>query len=218
MTSNASARTQIEALLSLISSSTQAAMSEYEKTGHGIPTPNSLESHPLDNEAGALALRRAIQTLEAACEQLCSTLAQPMHTLLNRSMPYEVPCLKLVVEEGIADIIEATAPDGAKGMHIDDVVTKMKNKADLEKLNQGVYANNRMSLPLLSSNPISSTILIYSGDILQGASMLPEALVHPKYASSMAVNRSSFSYLIRNEMENASYFDWIQSNVVRFRI
>ncbi|KAG7091742.1 hypothetical protein E1B28_008143 [Marasmius oreades] len=237
MSSDASPRTQIEALLSLISSSTQAAMSEYEKTGHGIPTPNSSKSHPLDNEAGALALRRAIRTLEAACERLCTTLAQPMHTLHNRAMPYEAPCLKVVVEEGIADILESTASNNAKGMHIDDIATKTKNKVDPEKLNQmmlllstrgcfqevskDVYANNRMSLQLLSSNPMSSTVALYSGEILQGASMLPEALVHPEYASSRAVNRSSFSYLIRNEMENASYFDWVQSNphsIKRFQL
>ncbi|KAG7091737.1 hypothetical protein E1B28_008138 [Marasmius oreades] len=226
--SNSRARSQIEALLSLISSSTQAAMSEYEKTGHGIPSPNSSESHPLDDEVGALALKTAIRTLEGACERLCTTLAQPMHTLINRAMPYEAPCLKFVVEEGIADILETTAPNGAKGMHVDDIVTKMKNKADPEKIGQvmlllstrgcfqevskDVYANNRISLPLLLSSPISSTISLYSGEILQGVAMLPEALVHPEYASSRKVNKSSFSYLIRNEMENASYFDWIQSN------
>ncbi|KAG7093562.1 hypothetical protein E1B28_007232 [Marasmius oreades] len=225
---NATARTQIEALLSLISSSTHAAMSEYEKTGHGIPIPDSSESHPLDNQAGALALRRAIWTLKGACERLCTTLAQPMHTLINRAMPYEAPCLKFVAEEGIADILDITAPDGARGMHINDIATRMKNKADPGKLGQvmlllstrgcfqevskDVYANNRISLPLLSSNPISSTISLYSGEILQGVTMLPEVLVHPEYASSRTVNRSSFSYLIRNEMENPSYFGWIQAN------
>ncbi|KAF5365206.1 hypothetical protein D9758_005464 [Tetrapyrgos nigripes] len=227
MASNTSTRTEIEALLQFIHSSTEEAMSEYEKTGHGIPTSDSTVSHPLDNKPGALALRKAIRTLEAACEQLCTTLAQPMHTLVNRAMPYEAPCLKFVAEERIADILEAS-PNGVKGMHIDDIATSTQNKFASDKVGQvmlllstrgcfrevskDVYANNRISLSLLSTNPISSTIALLSGELLQGVTMLHEAMVHPEYAFSRAGNRTGYSYLLRNEMPNASYFDWINAN------
>ncbi|KAF9254151.1 S-adenosyl-L-methionine-dependent methyltransferase [Marasmius fiardii PR-910] len=227
MASATNARTQVETLLQLIHSSTEEAMSEYEKTGHGIPTPDSATSHPLDDKLGALALRKAIRTLEAACERLCTTLAQPMHTLVNRSMPYEAPCLKLVAEEKIADIIKAS-PDGTQGMHINDIAARTEKKIASDKLGQvmlllstrgcfrevskNVYANNRISLALLSTHPISSTVAVLSGEILQGVSMLPEAMVHRDYALSRAGNRTGYSYLLRNEMENSSFFDWINAN------
>lgn len=83
-----SGKAKIDALLELISSATQAAVAEYEKTGSGVPTPDARSSHPLDSVPDALALKKAIRILEGACEQLCTTLAQPMHTIINVCRPF----------------------------------------------------------------------------------------------------------------------------------
>lgn len=77
---------KIAALLDLIQKSTQEAMEEYEKSGAGIPEPGSRVPHLLDSAPDAIALKTAIRTLEAACEMLCSTLAQPMHTIINHAI------------------------------------------------------------------------------------------------------------------------------------
>ncbi|KAF9254281.1 S-adenosyl-L-methionine-dependent methyltransferase [Marasmius fiardii PR-910] len=139
-------------------------------------------------------------------------------------MPYEAPCLKLVAEEKICDIIEA-APKG-QGMHINEIATKANLAPDklsqvmlllatrgcFTEVSKDVYANNRISFPLLSSNPLSSTFSLFSAEPLQFVSVIPEALVHPEYAFSRAVDRSSCSFMVRKEMENASYFDWLKAN------
>jgi hypothetical protein len=78
-----SGRAKVDALLALIISATRDATAEYELTGHGIPSPDSQSTHPLDSSPDALALKKAIRVLEGACEQLCTTLAQPMHTIAN---------------------------------------------------------------------------------------------------------------------------------------
>ena len=78
-----SAKGRIGALLALINSATQDAVAEYVKAGHGVPSSLDTEAHPMDTVPDALALKKAIRVLEGACEQLCSTLAQPMHTLVN---------------------------------------------------------------------------------------------------------------------------------------
>ena len=78
-----SPRAELEALLGLITSVTHDAIGIYEKSGHGIPSIHSMTKHPLDTESTTLALRKAIRTLEGACEQLCTTLAPPNHVLLN---------------------------------------------------------------------------------------------------------------------------------------
>lgn len=78
-------RSEVEALLGLINNATREAMDVYEKSGHGIPSVYSAQKHPLDTETTSLVLKKAIRVLEGACEQLCSTLAPPTHTLLNVS-------------------------------------------------------------------------------------------------------------------------------------
>jgi hypothetical protein len=78
-----SGKAELEGLLSLITSATRDAMAIYENSGHGIPSMHSTTTHPLDTDAATFAMRNAIRTLEGACEQLCTTLAPPSHTLLN---------------------------------------------------------------------------------------------------------------------------------------
>jgi hypothetical protein len=73
-----------ESLLELILSSAQEAMAIYKSTGNGVPSLDAV--HPLDSSLNVLALKKAIRTLEGACEQLCSTLAPPGHTILNVSV------------------------------------------------------------------------------------------------------------------------------------
>jgi hypothetical protein len=77
-----SPKAELEDLLGLITSATMDAIAIYEKSGHGIPSINSTTTHPLDTDT-TLALKKAIRILDAASEQLCTTLAPPSHTLLN---------------------------------------------------------------------------------------------------------------------------------------
>lgn len=81
MSTNSNARATVESLVQLISSSTQDAISWYEKMGHDVPSLDA--PHPLDYSQNTLALKKAIRILEGACEQLCTTLAQPGHTICN---------------------------------------------------------------------------------------------------------------------------------------
>ncbi|KAL0571306.1 hypothetical protein V5O48_010656 [Marasmius crinis-equi] len=220
---SSSGKAQLEVLLQLIQSATYDAIAEYEKTGYGVPRPDDTQRHHLDDSGEAFELRKAIKVLESACERLCTTLAQPMHTLYNRCMPYEAPCIQLATSSRIADILQ-DAPEA--GMHVNDIATRAK--LDPEKLRQvllllatrgcftevskDVYANNRLSLPLLSSNPVSSLATILSGDLLRGANAIPEVLVHPEFAFGTAVDQTAFSYSIRHEMSNATFFDWCKAN------
>jgi hypothetical protein len=81
---NSESTTEVESLLQLIASSAQDALSEYKKAGKGIPSLDT--AHPLDSSRPEPALKKIIRTLEGACEQLCSTLAHPGHTMGNVSV------------------------------------------------------------------------------------------------------------------------------------
>jgi hypothetical protein len=75
-------RAKLDALLALLNTAAQEAIAEYERTGD-VPLMES--AHPRDAQPPTLALRNALRILEGACEQLCTTLAPPAHTLLNVS-------------------------------------------------------------------------------------------------------------------------------------
>lgn len=80
-----SARTQVEALLTLIRESALKALDDYETHGKEAPTLDSLQKHPLDEAVNKLDFKKTIRKLEAACDQLCSTLAPPSHSIMKVS-------------------------------------------------------------------------------------------------------------------------------------
>jgi hypothetical protein len=88
---------QVNALVSLITSATRDAVAEYEKHGHEPPSLDLSEPHPLDAELPSLALKKAIRTLESACERLCTTLAPPLHTIVNVSR-YRMEYMLMLVD------------------------------------------------------------------------------------------------------------------------
>ncbi|KAL0059950.1 hypothetical protein AAF712_013299 [Marasmius tenuissimus] len=210
----------IDALLELIHSATHDAVAEYRKTGCGVPSPDDSSPHPLDSASDALVLKKAIRVLEGACERLCTTLAQPMHTVANRSMPYEAPCMRLVVERKIPDLLEG-APEG---LHIESIAAKtsldarklrqvlrlLSTRGCFQEVAEDVFTNNRLSLTLLSSNPVSASVLLFTGECLKANNFIPEAFTDPEYGTSTAVNKTAFSYSVRGEMENLGLFDWYQ--------
>ncbi|KAK7047122.1 hypothetical protein VNI00_006787 [Paramarasmius palmivorus] len=215
----------IDALLTLIQSSAQSAVAEYNKTGFGVPSPDSTKPHPLDSTSDVLALKKAIRVLEGACELLCTTLAQPMHTIANRTMPYEAPCLRLAVEMRIADVLE-----GLPGLHVNAIAAKTRldpkklgqilrllaTRGCFREVSENVFANNRLSLMLLSSNPVSATVLLNTNECLKAATMLPEAMQHMDYAFGDTVDRTAFSLSVRGAGQgngDLSLFEWYKINV-----
>lgn len=78
-----STRSQVESLLSIIRESAYTALSQYENAGGTTPALESILTHPLDVSNDNLKLKKTISTLEGACEQLCTMLAPPSHTIMN---------------------------------------------------------------------------------------------------------------------------------------
>lgn len=92
----------VEALLCLINSAAQDAMGIYKNSGYGVPSIHSTQIHPFDTETTTLALKKAIRVLEGACEQLCTTLAPPSHTLLNVCLLLSTPLSRPLISHIIA--------------------------------------------------------------------------------------------------------------------
>jgi hypothetical protein len=89
-------KAKIEALLTLINTSTRDAIALYEQYGD-VPSIDQTQPHPLDDEIDQVALKSAIRTLEGACAQITATLAPPAHTAINvRTWMLECALLSLI--------------------------------------------------------------------------------------------------------------------------
>ena len=74
---------ELSKLVGLIASATQIVEAYYEASY--VPRLDETEPHPLDDEVSPPSVRKAIQTIEAACSQLCTTITKPKLAIVNVS-------------------------------------------------------------------------------------------------------------------------------------
>jgi hypothetical protein len=76
----------LSALVTLIADATKVVEAYYHQTsGSYIPSLDDTASHPLDDEVSPPSVRKAVQTIEAACAQLCATVTKPKLAIVNVS-------------------------------------------------------------------------------------------------------------------------------------
>lgn len=217
-----SARREVEKLLALIQQSAYAALDEYEKSGAPTPCLDSLIPHPLDHQVNTVHLRKIIRNLEGACDQLCSTLAPPTHTIANRAQDHYWACLRFAAKTRITDALI----DHPKGLHVAQL-------ADMTRIDQGklstilrllatrhcyceveanVFANSRLSLVLHSSQPMSSFVDLMTNDSQIAARNLYDMLADPEYAYSNDPRKSSYMHMMRKEGHQGTAYDVFRGN------
>ena len=76
----------LTALTDIILATVKVVADEYASTGHSVPSLDSTAPGPFDTpEKMSVNLTKAVQIIEAACAQLCFTVASPGHTVTNVS-------------------------------------------------------------------------------------------------------------------------------------
>ncbi|KAF9484536.1 S-adenosyl-L-methionine-dependent methyltransferase [Pholiota conissans] len=217
-----SARAQVESLLALIKESAFQALDEYEKCGKDTPTLDSLQAHPLDRDdaVNKLELKKMIRTLEAACDQLCSTLAPPTHSVMKRSQDFGWACLRVAVKQNVADAL-LEHPDG---LHVQELSTKVNihpvklaailkvlaTRHCFREVAPDVFANNRLSLCLLSTHPMSAKIDTATLEAQMTAGALADYLINSETGHSMAMNEAAFQYTKKDTpYSRTMFFDWM---------
>ncbi|KAF8191304.1 S-adenosyl-L-methionine-dependent methyltransferase [Pholiota molesta] len=197
--------TEITRLADLIVSSVKEIVSEYETAGHDVPSLLSTESGPFDAPHLATAkLSRAIQIVEAACAQLSFAVANPGHVATNKSYGYEEPAgLGVVITAKIADIL-VRKPEGlpvdhlAKQSGLDSnklgrIMRMLATKHCFQEVKPNVFANNRISMQLVSTNPISGLIGNMADESFKAAAMLGDTMSDPNTAFSTSADNSAFA-------------------------
>ncbi|TFL03932.1 S-adenosyl-L-methionine-dependent methyltransferase [Pterulicium gracile] len=165
-----------------------------------------------------LPLKKAIRTLEAACGQLCATLAPPVHTIVNRAMPHESTALGIVAERGVADAL-ARYP---RGLHVSELSSVVgippQRLARLLRLlatrhcfievQPNVFANNHLSLMLLTASTENSIVGVYTDQVFRAASHLRDVWKDPEWAASNESTKSAFAWSVKDEIQDKTMFEW----------
>ncbi|KAH0581808.1 hypothetical protein H2248_011490 [Termitomyces sp. 'cryptogamus'] len=213
-------RAHIESLLKLINSSAQDALAQYEKHNLDIPLLSSTASHPLDTTNETLELRKAIRVLEGACDQLCTALAPPIHTIVNMGQNLDWLCLLVVIEAKVADALS----DHDEGVHVKDlsksvgiesgklarILRALATKHVFIEVEPDVFANNRLSLVLLSTSDVACLTLCHTTLAPRAASILYDNLSNPNSASSYDPKDSPFMQVVKDEGIDGTFFDWLK--------
>ncbi|GLB39351.1 putative S-adenosyl-L-methionine-dependent methyltransferase [Lyophyllum shimeji] len=196
---------QVPALVALITNAAKVIEAHYSKSAKPfVPSLDDVTPHPLDSEMTSPGLREAVQILEGACAQLSATVARPNHTMLNRVMQiYEPGCLHVVLTFKIPDILQ----EKPLGMHISELSSKaginegklgrilrlLASKHIFREVSKDVFANNRLSVQLLSSNPLSSIAMHFTDENNKAVTLLADVLADPDWGDSLAVEKTAWN-------------------------
>uniref|UniRef100_A0A8H7XSW0 Uncharacterized protein n=1 Tax=Psilocybe cubensis TaxID=181762 RepID=A0A8H7XSW0_PSICU len=219
-----SSRDQVDSLLAIIKEAAYNALDEYETYGTPAPNLDSLEPHPLDVADDKLRLKKIISKLEGACDQLCTILAPPSHTVMNRAQDFGWACLRVSVRQKIADEL-AQHPDG---LHVDELSKKvnvhpMKLASILRVLAArhcfrevlpNSFANNRLSMNLVSDHSVSALVNLVTEEGQRSALALSDYVVDPEYGYSLDISKAVFQYRNKDVMpKGLTFYEWLQSSV-----
>jgi len=215
--SSGSQNGQVNALLALITEAVATVQNEFSQSSKPyVPSLNDTEPHPLDTQFSSQSLIKAVRTIQGACAQLCTTVARPNHTLLNRGFnSYEIPCLRLVLSCKVPDILQ----EKPQGMPIAEVAERanldkgklgrimrlLASQHIFREVDTDVFANNRLSVQLLSTKPIHSSILHCS----EGSSwFIPEVLTDPEWSRSYAPQQTAWNRMTKF---SGQQFEWLDT-------
>ncbi|KAF4615895.1 hypothetical protein D9613_011401 [Agrocybe pediades] len=150
-----------------------------------VPSLDSTMPHPLDSQVMDSNMRAAVETLEGACAQLVDTVGNPNHILMNRFMEfYYHACLSIVLTHKIPDVIhtkpegmhtsEIEAKSGINAHKIGRVLRMLTSRHIFKEVQENVFAHNRLSIHLISSNPLSDLGQHFADEGLKSSLHLPE--------------------------------------------
>ncbi|TFK35105.1 S-adenosyl-L-methionine-dependent methyltransferase [Crucibulum laeve] len=210
---------QLSSLVDLIANATKVVEAHYQKSSKPfVPSLDDIEPHPFDNSVLDKELRNAIQTIEGACAQLAATVARPGHTLVN---VFETSCLNVVATFKIPDILE----EKPAGMHISEIgkvtglderkigriLRLLASKHCFREVSKNVFTNNRLSIQLLSNNPISSISLHFTDECAKSGVLLSETLADPEWGPSRSPYQCPFNRYTKYPKTLFDYYEGIGS-------
>ncbi|KIK62312.1 hypothetical protein GYMLUDRAFT_995195 [Collybiopsis luxurians FD-317 M1] len=180
----------ITGLTNLINEAVQVVIHEYAAVGQAVPSLDTLEPGPFSiPEELPAQLRKAIQIIEAACAQLSCTVSLPGTTMRNHEEP---ACLLVATEARIADIL-LDKPEGLPASELalrssldagklERILRLLSTQHCFKEVKPGIFANNRLSTKLLSSDLVSSLVCLGADENHKASAYLNSSLTNPSEA------------------------------------
>ncbi|KAK0437395.1 S-adenosyl-L-methionine-dependent methyltransferase [Armillaria borealis] len=196
---------QLSELVSLIANATKSVEDTFAKTSKpDIPALDDTVPHPLDDQVSSTEMREAIQTIEGACAQLCALVAHPNRSMLSRVFGmFEPACIRVVVNFNIADylldepeglhISELSALSGVEPRKLGRIMRLLASRHCFREADHDVFANNRLSMMLLSTNGVSSFADLITDESNKAAAMLTETLKDSDWGHSYSSVQTPFN-------------------------
>ncbi|TFY79378.1 hypothetical protein EWM64_g4627 [Hericium alpestre] len=216
MPDSATNKADLRALLALINTAAEDAIAAYENAGCDVPNLDEPSAQPAD----ALELKKAMRLLEGATTQLCATLAPPPSVIFTRTMAaLEQASLRVAIEAKVADLLE----QHPAGLHVDAIGAKvgihggklarvlrcLASRHIFREVAPDIFANNRLSLFIRSTEPMASLVLMQSDELNRYSTVpLYDALTDAEYGPSYDNKRTPFSFGVKDTMPDSTVFDW----------
>ncbi|KAK0484293.1 S-adenosyl-L-methionine-dependent methyltransferase [Armillaria luteobubalina] len=209
---------QLSQLVSLIANATKLVEDTFAETARpNVPSLEDTTPHPLDSQMLSPEMREAIQMIKGACAQLCALIARPNRTMLNN---FEPACIRVMVNFQIADhlinkpdgihVSKLGALSGAEPGKLGRIMQLLASKHCFHEVDRNVFANNCLSMMLLSTNgflPLANHFTDISNKAL---SMLTETLQDPHWGHSSSSLHAPFNYWSKYP---GTIYSWYQSVV-----
>ncbi|KAF4564046.1 hypothetical protein EYR36_003297 [Pleurotus pulmonarius] len=211
-------------LAQLISDSVAIVVSEYAKAGHAPPALESTEQDPFHSpELMSERLKTATKTIEAACAQLSATVTSPGHVVTNKAYNFVEPvCMRVALDAKITDRLL----DKPKGLHVDElgrlsdqdpgklgrILRTLATNHVYTEVAPNVFANNRLSMKLLSTDPVSNLAGHMSDEVMKAGVTLGDVLEDPATRKSYRVEDCAFQRA--HSVSVFDYYDGVRTSLV----
>ncbi|KAF4564045.1 hypothetical protein EYR36_003296 [Pleurotus pulmonarius] len=196
----------LTSLAKLISDSVAVVTSEYARAGHAPPTLESTAEDPFQSpESVSERLKTAIKTIEAACAQLSATVASPGHVVTNKSYNFVEPvCMRVALHAKFTDLLL----DKPEGVHVEElgrlsdqdpgklgrVLRTLATNNVYTEVTPNVFANNRLSMKLLSTDAVSGLVGHMSDEAMKASVVLGDIFEDPVKRKSSRLEDSAFHH------------------------
>ncbi|KAK0220855.1 O-methyltransferase-domain-containing protein [Armillaria nabsnona] len=213
-------------LVSLIAGAVDVVQSVFAKTSlPEVPSLNDTVHHPLDSpESYSMEMMEAVQTIEGACAQLCALVARPNHTMLNRVFGmFEPACIRVVIDFKIADYLlakpeglhvsELGTLSGAEPQKLGRILRLLASRHCFREVDRDVFANNRLSMALVSGDGIAAYATVITDEANKSASMLTENLRDPDWGHSYSPAHAPFNSWSKYPGSIYSWYEGIGTDI-----
>ncbi|PBK68022.1 S-adenosyl-L-methionine-dependent methyltransferase [Armillaria solidipes] len=213
-------------LVSLIAGAVDVVQSVFAKTSlPEVPSLDDTAHHPLDSpESYSMEMMEAVQTIEGACAQLCALIARPNHTMLNRVFGmFEPACIRVVIDFKIADYLlakpeglhvsELGTLSGAEPQKLGRILRLLASRHCFREVDRDVFANNRLSMALVSGDGIAAYATVITDETNKSASMLTENLQDPEWGHSYSPAHAPFNSWSKYPGSIYSWYEGIGTDI-----